>query len=205
MPEGCKATGLVLAGGRGRRMGGAEKSFIPLCGRTLIEHVIARAAPQVDRLLINANADDPRYAALGLPVVRDCVPGFQGPLAGILAGLAWSQEHAPEAQWLATFPNDSPLFPRDLVMRLVTAARERRALVASVVSAGRHHPVFAVWSTAIRITPEELFETRRIRRVDAGLALFPSTTLNFPAATPDPFFNVNTKEDLALVERLLAS
>jgi molybdopterin-guanine dinucleotide biosynthesis protein A len=204
MPKRAKVIGIILAGGRGRRMGGADKSFLSLAGRPLLAHVIARAKPQVDRLIINANADRGAFEAFGLPVVPDCAPGFLGPLAGILAGLAWTKSHHPEAEWLATFPNDCPFFPETLVARLIAATREEKALVASAVSAGRHHPVFAVWSTAIRATPKEIFEERGVRRVDAGLALFANTKVEFAVRDVDPFFNVNTPEDLAAAESLIA-
>jgi molybdopterin-guanine dinucleotide biosynthesis protein A len=204
MAKDAIVTGLILAGGQGRRMGGADKSFLTLAGRPLIAHVIARARSQVDHLLINANADTARFSAFGLPVVADCVPGFQGPLAGIFAGLAWSRQNHPDAVWLATFPNDSPFFPADLVARLIAAARQSGALVASATSAGQHHPVFAVWSTAIDMTPKEIFDQRQSHRVDAGLALFPHTQVAFDVADYDPFFNVNTPEDLAMAERLMA-
>jgi molybdopterin-guanine dinucleotide biosynthesis protein A len=132
------------------------------------------------------------------------VPGFLGPLAGILAGLAWTKSNHPEAEWLATFPNDCPFFPETLVACLIAAARAEKALVASAVSAGRHHPVFAVWSTDIRATPKEIFEERGVRRVDAALALFPNTKVEFAVGDIDPFFNVNTPEDLASAERFIA-
>lgn len=204
MAESARVTGLILAGGQGRRMGGADKSFLMLAGRSLIAHVIARARPQVDHLLINSNGDTARFLQFNVPVIPDCVPGFQGPLAGIFAALAWSRQNHPNAAWLATFPNDSPFFPADLVARLIDAARERGARVASATSAGQHHPVFAVWSTAIDMTPEEIFDQRQIHRVDAGLALFPNTQVAFDVADYDPFFNVNTPEDLTMAERLMA-
>lgn len=204
MTNGAQVAGIVLAGGRGRRMGGADKSFLTLAGRPLLAHVIARAQPQVDRLIINANADRTRFKEFGLPVVPDCVPGFLGPLAGILAGLSWSKSNCPKAEWLATFPNDCPFFPETMVARLIAAARNEKTLVASAVSAGRHHPVFAVWSTTIGATPKEIFETKQVRRVDAGLALFSNTQVEFAVQDVDPFFNVNAPEDLALAEQLVA-
>jgi molybdopterin-guanine dinucleotide biosynthesis protein A len=204
MAQALGATGLILAGGRGRRMGGADKSFLTLAGRPLISHVIARARPQVGRLIINANADHARFAEFALPVVSDCVPGYLGPLAGVLAGLAWCKQNTPEAKWLATFPNDSPFFPDDLVKRLIRAAQDSGALIASAVSRGQHHPVFAVWSAALDASAEEIFVRRQVRRVDAGQALFANVRVDFTVPGRDPFFNINTPEDLAAAEKLLA-
>ena len=204
MRRDVEVTGVILAGGRGRRMGGADKSFVTLGGQTLLERVIARAKPQVDQLLISANADIPRFEAFGLVVIQDRVPGFLGPLAGILTALAWSKENHPKAEWLATFPNDSPFFPPDLVSRLIAAARESGTLIASVVSAGRHHPVFAVWSKDVPASPDDILEKSPVRRVDAGIDLFPNVKVDFSSKDFDPFFNVNTPADLAAAERLLA-
>ncbi len=117
VPQGPKdVTGLILAGGEGRRMGGVDKGWVLWHDRPLVVWVQERLRPQVGSLLISANRSLERYAALGLPVVRDDVPGFAGPLAGIAAGLA-----AAPTDWLVTAPCDSPLLPRDLVARFRSA------------------------------------------------------------------------------------
>ncbi len=102
--------GVLLAGGRARRMGGGDKCLRVLAGQTLLARVIARAAPQVGPLVINANGDPARFAAYGLPVVRDSVEGFAGPLAGVLSGMDWAADKAPDCPWIATFATDAPFF-----------------------------------------------------------------------------------------------
>src|SRR5688500_1549294 len=115
---GADTCAVLLAGGLARRMGGGDKCLVPLGGRTLLERVIERARPQAGRLVLNANGDPVRFAAFGLPVVLDSVPGFAGPLAGILAGMEWAVTHAPEARHVASLATDTPFFPTDLVARL---------------------------------------------------------------------------------------
>src|SRR5689334_17296489 len=106
-------TALLLAGGQARRMGDGDKALKLLAGRTLLERVVARARPQVDSLVLNANGDPERFAAFALPVIADTVPGFAGPLAGILAGLEWAAAHGDE--WVVSIATDTPFFPTNLV------------------------------------------------------------------------------------------
>jgi molybdopterin-guanine dinucleotide biosynthesis protein A len=196
--------GLILAGGRARRMGGADKAFLTLGGETLIERAIARARPQVEGLLINANAELSRFAAFGFPVIEDRIGGFLGPLAGILAGLEWLRANRPEARWLASFACDCPFFPADMVKELIAKGEAAHASVAVAASDGRHHPVFAVWRPAIAATSESILGERGLRKMDDFVALFPNVQVVFRSDPVDPFFNINTPGDLARAEALLA-
>lgn len=125
--------GVILAGGLARRMGGGDKSLLKLAGRPLLDQVIERAAAQVDRLVLNANGDPARFAGYGLPVVADVVPDFAGPLAGILTGMHWARDNAPECKWLVSFASDTPFFPSDLVERLLQQAEQDNAPLACAV------------------------------------------------------------------------
>ncbi|MFO0991096.1 MAG: molybdenum cofactor guanylyltransferase MobA [Hyphomicrobiales bacterium] len=193
--------GAILAGGRSRRMG-HDKRLAKLANRSLIEHAIARLKPQVDRLLINANDDPSIYLATGFPVRADPVPDYAGPLAGILAALIWAEEINAKA--LITVPSDAPFFPADLVARL-NAVSDRA--VISACSGGRLHPVFSLWRK-----PESFIAPLRIaledqnhRKVESFIARFPHGTVDWPIEPHDPFFNINTRADLAEAERIMAS
>ena len=113
-----KTLGALLAGGLARRMGGGDKALRTIGGRTILERVLERFAPQCDGLILNANGDPARFAALDLPVVADTITGFAGPLAGILAALEWAAEHRPDCEWVASIAADTPFLPGDLVARL---------------------------------------------------------------------------------------
>src|SRR5689334_12941925 len=115
-------TAVVLAGGQGRRMGGVDKGLVALDDKPMVAHVIARLAPQVGAIVINANQNIDRYAALGHPVVSDEVGGFAGPLAGLHAGMAYAT-----APYVVTSPCDSPFLPEDLVARLGQALEREGA------------------------------------------------------------------------------
>ncbi len=198
-----RPVGVVLAGGRARRMGGGDKCLLSLAGRPLLDHVVARAAPQVIRLVINANGDPLRFAAWSLPVVEDGVAGRPGPLAGVLAGLDWAAAHAPDAALVATFAADSPFIPGDLVARLESGLTGGLPL-ARASSGGRAHPVFGLWPVALRGDLRRALVVGGIRKVDAWTARHGAAEIDFPIGRIDPFFNVNRPEDLARAESFLA-
>jgi molybdopterin-guanine dinucleotide biosynthesis protein A len=197
------AGGLLLAGGQARRMGGGDKCLLELGGRQMMAHAIERLRPQAAPLVISANGDPRRFATFGLPVVADVVPGFAGPLAGILSGMAWLREAAPRVEWLATAATDSPFFPRDLVVQLLAAALDERAEVVFAASDGRTHPVFALWHLSLREELARAMSQENERKIDRFAERHRVTTVSFPNEGLDPFFNINRPEDLAEAAQLL--
>ena len=196
-----ETVGLILAGGLARRMGGRAKAFLPFGGSDLVHRAIARLSPQCDRVIINANRELERFAALGLPVVSDTVAGFAGPLAGILTGLDWLAAHAPTARVLSV-PVDGPFFPDDLGTRL-KAAEAQGATVACAQSGGRRHGVYALWPAEMREGLRRGITIDGVRKVEARLAQLNVASAEWPTLPFDPFFNVNTPDDLALAEEHL--
>jgi molybdopterin-guanine dinucleotide biosynthesis protein A len=199
MPEPTAIAGVILAGGRSRRMGGADKSFALLAGRPLAAHVIKRLRPQVADLAINANGGPSRFAALGLPVIADTLPDYPGPLAGMLAGLRWAATRGFGR--IATAPVDSPFLPGDLVERLAEAAKPD--VIALARSGGRLHPVFGLFPVGLADDLERFIRRGESLRVTDWLATQAVKTADFPSEPP-AFFNVNTPEDLAITEQILA-
>lgn len=195
--------GVILAGGQATRMGGGDKGRLRVGGRTLLSYVLDRLEPQVDRIALNANGDASRFADLGLPVLPDTVAGYAGPLAGVLAGLDWAAETG--APHIVTAAADTPFFPQDLVPKLLLAAGPSGlALAATRDADGKlwHQPTFGLWPTALRDDLRAALEGG-LRKVlhwtdqhGAGLAEFPVLGL-------DPFFNINTPEDLKTAEAAL--
>jgi molybdopterin-guanine dinucleotide biosynthesis protein A len=200
-------TGVILAGGLSRRMGGGDKGLLRLDGKSMLEHVVARVAPQVERLVINANGDPARFAALGLPVVADTVGGFVGPLAGVLAGMRWSRSNAPGAAWIATVSSDAPFLPADLVARFVGAVANHPGHIALAQSGGGLHPVIGLWPVALADDLElQLGEGVRkvLRWTDRhGTVPVPFDPIEIHGSMIDPFFNANTPEELAQARALL--
>lgn len=203
-----EVTGIVLAGGLSRRMGGGDKGLRELAGKPMLAHVLDRLRPQVGRLAINANGDPARFAAFGVPVVPDTVEGFVGPLAGVLAGMRWSAAHAPRARWIATAAGDAPLLPHDLVARLVAAIEGRINAIALAQSNGDLHPVIGLWPVALADDLEEQLRAG-VRKVLAWTDRHGTAAVAFPPerlgdASIDPFFNANTPEELDGLRAMLA-
>jgi len=196
--------GLLLAGGQARRMGGGDKCLRELGGKTLLARAVARMAPQVSTLVLNANGDPGRFAEYGLPVVADVVEGYAGPLAGILTGLQWAQANAPNCPWVVSAPTDAPFLPGDLVGSLKEAVDELGADMACAMSDGRSHPVVGLWPVRLAGELRAALVDEDIRKIDVWTERYRLATVEFPADPVDPFFNANRPEDLAEAERLLA-
>lgn len=197
-----ETTGVILAGGLARRMGGAEKVRIRIGGAAILERVLTRLRPQCARLVVNANTDAAGFADAGVPVVADSVPNFPGPLAGILAGLDFAAAQTPPVAWVVSAPSDCPFLPRDLVPRLHQARRDADATLACAASGGRQHPVIALWPVALREDLRRALTEEGARKVGAWSARYKVGVAEWPVAPVDPFFNVNTPDDVTEAERL---
>jgi molybdopterin-guanine dinucleotide biosynthesis protein A len=195
--------GVILAGGLATRMGGGDKCLLPLGGRPILAHVIERLAPQVDALALNANGDPARFARFGLPVLADSVEGYAGPLAGVLAGMDWA--HAQGAEAIVTAAADTPFFPADLVVALCSAAHAADTGLAMALTPAAEgldrHPTFGLWPVALR---EDLRAAlaRGVRKVVAWTEPHGCARAVFHGRG-EPFFNVNTPEELARAEAML--
>ncbi|MDB5411759.1 MAG: molybdenum cofactor guanylyltransferase [Rubritepida sp.] len=172
-------------------MGGGDKPLRPLGGRTMLEHVIARLAPQCAGLAINANGDPGRFAAYGLPVLPDTLPDNPGPLAGILAAM-----EASPLPWIVTAPGDTPFLPLDLVSRLHAAREAAGVPMACAKSAGQTHPPIALWPRALADELRAAIMAGE-RRIDRWAAKHGVVAVEWESVPFDPFFNVNTPEELA--------
>jgi len=183
-------TGVVFAGGQGRRMGGVDKGLVELDGRALVAHVIERLAPQVGELVINANQNRDRYAAFGYPVVADVIPDFAGPLAGLHAAMAGAT-----TPYIVTSPCDSPFLPADLVARLALAWAATPLDLAVARTFDQPHPVFSLVRTDVR--PHlEAFLRGGGRKIDAWYATLRVADVRFDDEA-DAFRNINTAAELA--------
>jgi molybdopterin-guanine dinucleotide biosynthesis protein A len=195
--------GVLLAGGLARRMGGGDKPLRLIGGRTILDRVIERFAPQVAALVLNANGDPGRFAPFGLPVVPDSVPGFAGPLAGVLAGLDWAAANRPDCPLVASVATDAPFLPRDLVARLLAGREGADADIACAASGGQPHPVIGVWPVRLRDELRHALVDEDIRKVDVWTARYQLVEVPFADRPVDPFFNANRPEDLETAAALL--
>lgn len=193
--------GVLLAGGQARRMGGGDKGLRLLGGRPLLDHVIARAKPQVGGLVLNANGDPERFRPFSLPVEADPLDGFAGPLAGVLAGMTAAKRMGRFA-YVMTFACDTPFFPTTLVHDLRAALTRAGADLACAASGGRDHPVFGLFPLRLYDSLRAALTDEGVRKVDVWTQRHRLTRHDYPVQPFDPFFNANRPEDLAAAERL---
>ena len=192
---------LILAGGLARRMGGGDKARRPLAGRPVLDHILARLAPQAAPVLLNVNGDPARFAGYGLEILPDPVAGHPGPLAGVLAGLEWARTAGHD--WILTVPGDAPFLPLDLASRLREACAAAGAMLACASSGGRTHPVAAIWSAALAQPLRGALDAGRFK-VGGFTAEQGAAVADWPVDPADPFMNINTPDDLMAAERLSA-
>ncbi len=194
--------GVILAGGQARRMGGGDKGLLTLGGQTLLQRVIDRLEPQVAEVALNANGDASRFDAFGLPVLPDSVSGFVGPLAGVLAGLDWAAERGHSH--IVTAAADTPFFPCDLVPQLLLNANTPIVLAATPdpERGMSRHPTFGLWPVDLRDDLRDAL-TDGVRKVVQWTDRHGTSIATFSADPFDPFFNVNSPEDMAAAEALL--
>ncbi|ANL40878.1 molybdenum cofactor guanylyltransferase [Rhizobium phaseoli] len=192
--------GVVLAGGRSQRMG-RDKASVMLGAESLLRHVLSRLSPQVSSIAVNADA-----AEEDVPVVPDRISGKAGPMAGIHAAMTHAAA-IPSVTHVATVSVDCPFFPADLVARLA-ATLERPSQIAIAASEGRSHPVFGLWPVTLAADLESWIATDEKRRVRDFLLRHDVKEVAFPlhptrASLLDPFFNINTPDDLVEAQRWL--
>lgn len=198
--------GVILAGGGARRMGGVDKALVPLAGRPLLDHVVARLRPQVGAVVLSANGDPARYAAFGLEVLADPLDEAIGPLGGLAAGLLHARAKCPRVRRVVTVAVDTPFVPHDLVARFLAATEGDERRIAVAASGGRTHPVAAMHPVEVLDDLLAAIGTGGLRRVMRWIDGKPSVVVDFDDPDGgDPFANLNTPDDLAEAERRVAA
>ena len=193
-PNASRITGIILAGGQGRRMGSVDKGLEPLRGKPMVQWVLERYTPQVDEVLINANQNLDTYAQFGHPVVPDDIGGFAGPLAGLHRGLSLATHNL-----IATVPCDSPFLPLDLIARLYAALNEQQADLAVARTGDQPHPVFCLTRKSVLPGLTEFLQSGG-RKIDAWYAALKVVEVRFDDEA-EAFSNINTVEELRIFER----
>lgn len=206
MANDTRIIGCILAGGLSRRMGGGDKPLKMLGGKTMLGTVIDRLGGQTDKILINANGEPRRLLEFGLPIVADAIAGYAGPLAGVSACMDWTADQCPDATHIATVAADTPFFPVDLVSCLSQAIDADGSDIAIATSGGHRHPVFGLWAVSLRHHLAQWMQETDTFKVLAWARLHKLSMVDFPmiagAQDIDPFFNVNTPDDLSTADKL---
>lgn len=202
--------GVVLAGGKARRMGGGDKALISIGGRSILERILAVLKPQVQALSINANGDPTRFQSYGLPVIADTIPGSAGPLAGILSGLQWCQSLPSNPAALVSVAGDSPFLPDNLAARLAAAATAtaiHAPKIALAQSGGHTHPVAGLWPVDLVEPLTDYLVKGGNRKIMAFVERYNHCFVDFPIGqvgnvSLDPFLNINSPDDLKQANNL---
>ncbi len=206
MADAIGTIGVILAGGRSSRMGGNEKAFLALTDRPMIQVALDRLTKQTDTVIINANGDQERMKFLGVPVQRDIFGGFAGPLAGVHAGMQWVRHNQPLVSHICTIAADTPFFPADLAARLEDNLKTADTIVLAA-SNGYRHPVFGLWPVSLIEDLAAFLQSGQTGKVMAFVKQQDWTeaefdNLNANGNSIDPFFNINTPEELELARQL---
>lgn len=191
--------GVILAGGRSRRMGGVNKALAPLSGKPLLQHVIDRVRPQVCDLYLSVETPTDALAEFGLALVADPQPDA-GPLAGLLSVL---QETASAHEWLLLAPCDAPFIPRDLAPRLLQAALQSGTSGAIVRYLSEPQPTFSIWNRSLLAHLERAVLSDKMTGFKQFLRVIELAVLDWPGSEPSPFLNINDQDDLRKAGRLL--
>ncbi|ORU93404.1 MAG: molybdenum cofactor guanylyltransferase MobA [Cycloclasticus sp. symbiont of Bathymodiolus heckerae] len=194
---------VILSGGLSRRMANQDKALLQLNSKPLFEYVLDNITSQCETVIINSNREDNLFEHYQLPIIKDSLDGFLGPLAGILTAMEWVKENSPQTLWIVSVPVDTPFLPNNLVSQLYQSTQENKSLLACPVSNGRTHPVIGLWSIALIDDLRTALKDEGLRKIDKWTARYNISQQIFNYENIDPFFNINCDDDLVEAEKLL--
>ena len=193
--------GSILAGGKSKRMG-KDKLFLDLNNKTLIEHTIIKVKKYLKDLIIITNKENEFFSKNSLTTVKDCIDGQLGPLVGILTAMKWAKENSPKYSWIATFPCDTPFFPESIISKFIEESKKKESLILCASSHGRKHNIFGLWSLDLYDKLYNDLVNNKVRKVQDWTKVNNIKNLEFEFKDYDPFFNINTNEDLEFAKKL---
>ncbi|WP_373086143.1 molybdenum cofactor guanylyltransferase MobA [Sneathiella sp.] len=196
---------VLLAGGQSRRMGGGAKFLQTLGGKTLLSRIIQTLNPQISDLVLNMNVDRDEAADLNIPIIKDSIRGFAGPLAGILTGLEYFNDRSNLASHMLSVPTDAPFIPDNLVARLAAGLKGSKKTIVMAQSVGRVHPVVGLWPMSLAADLRAALVEEDLRKILVFADRYPRVEVVWEDNEGDPFFNINRPEDLAEAEQRFSS
>ena len=193
--------GAILAGGQSKRMG-KDKLFIEFNNKKLIEHTIDKVKKYLKKVIIVTNQDNEFFSENNLTTVKDCIEGQLGPLVGILTAMKWAKENLSKCSWIATFPCDTPFFPESIIKNFIEESEKKESLILCASSHGRKHNIFGLWSLDLYDKLKDDLINKKVRKVQDWTEKNKIKNLEFKFKDYDPFFNINTEEDLEFAKKL---
>ena len=193
--------GAILAGGQSKRMG-KDKIFLELNNKKLIEHTLDKVKKYLKEVIIITNQDNEFFSKNNLTTVKDCIEGQLGPLVGILTAMKWAKENLNKCSWIATFPCDTPFFPESIIKSFIKESEKKESLILCASSHGRKHNIFGLWSLDLYDKLKDDLINKKVRKVQDWTEKNKIKNLEFKFKDYDPFFNINTQEDLDFAKKL---
>ena len=193
--------GAILAGGQSKRMG-KDKLFLEINNKKLIEHTIDKVKKYLKKIIIITNQDNEFFSKNNLITVKDCIDGQLGPLVGILTAMKWAKENLSECSWIASFPCDTPFFPEIIIKNFIKESEKNESLILCASSHGRKNNIFGLWSLDLYDKLKNDLMNKKVRKVQDWTEKNKIKNLEFEFKDYDPFFNINTKEDLEFAKKL---
>ena len=193
--------GAILAGGKSKRMG-KDKLFLKLNDITLIDHTIQKVKKYLKEPIIITNQKNDFFVKNNLITVKDCIDGQLGPLVGILTSMKWAKENSNKYSWVATFPCDTPFFPDSVIENFIKESKKKESLILCASSHGRKHNIFGLWSLDLYDKLKNDLVNNNVRKVEDWTKKNKIKNLEFKFKDYDPFFNINTAEDLNFAKDL---
>ena len=193
--------GAILAGGQSKRMG-KDKLFLELNNKKLIEHTVDKVKKYLKKVVIITNKENEFFLKNNLITVKDCIEGQLGPLVGILTAMKWAKENLKQCSWIATFPCDTPFFPESIIKIFIEESKKKESLIFCANSHGRSHNIFGLWSIDLYDKLKDDLINKKIRKVQDWTEKNKIKNLEFKFEDYDPFFNINTQEDLEFAKKL---
>jgi len=193
--------GAILAGGQSKRMG-KDKLFLEFNNKKLIEHTIDKVKKYLKKIIIITNQDNEFFFKNNLTTVKDCIEGQLGPLVGILTAMKWAKENLSKCLWIATFPCDTPFFPESIIKNFIEESEKKESLILCASSHGRKHNIFGLWSLDLYDKLKDDLINKKVRKVQDWTEKNKIKNLEFKFKDYDPFFNINTQEDLEFAKKL---
>jgi len=193
--------GSILAGGQSKRMG-KDKSFLEINNKKLIEYSIDKVKKYLKDLIIVTNSDNEFFLKNNLTVVKDCIEGQLGPLVGILTAMKWAKDNSSKYSWIATFPCDTPFFPESIIKSFINESKKKESLIVCASSHERRHNIFGLWSLDLYDKLKNDLVNNKVRKVEDWTKKNKIKKLEFKFKDYDPFFNINTQEDLEFAKKL---